>query len=739
MWIEWSIGLSLVAAILAGALCCLWIRLVEAQRERQYSEKPWRFIEEERRVVEMMGRGASLQEVLDTLTRSIEKMAPDCFCTILLLDEERRRLLRGSGGSLPEVYMNAVNGLEIGPDVGACGSAAFRNETIIVEDIATDFRFEGPRDFVMSFGLRACWSVPIRDSNHQVLGTFAMYHGHPAKPSRDRLMLVEVGAHLAGNAIERLRATQQLREYAERIDLAEHAASFGLWEITHDHFRFSDGFAALIGRKEGPRELPMEQWRAMISPDDRRQLDTYLEGTCPPDATFDLEGSVTRPDGSVRWHRVHGRPEYDGPRLKRITGASIDVTREKQMLIRLEQAMRAKSEFLANMSHEIRTPMNGLLGSVSLLVDSGVTAEQREWVDTIRSCGETLLQLVNDVLDLSKIEAGKLRLENVPFHPRELVRGALAVVAPIAAARGLVINLYIDENLPPTLTGDSQRLQQILLNLLSNAVKFTDRGSITVKVDVVGRCDSTVEVQFTVKDTGIGIPAEVQEAIFEPFTQADSSTTRRYGGTGLGLTICRQLVGLMNGRLDLESAVASGSAFRVTVLLAIAADSGSEHGGVPDSIPQSGRPLHILLAEDNPINQRVAARLLQKMGHRVDIVGDGRKAIQAAEQCVYDLILMDCQMPDIDGYQAARAICDLTGNRVPIVALTAHDSAEDRLLCREAGMVDYIAKPVSAARLFAVIEACPALPERSDLLSPTSCAPQPLITSFPKKSYPPFQ
>jgi two-component system, sensor histidine kinase len=705
MWIVWLLGL--IAVVATGVSLWLSRQLSLLRRERQESaEKAWRFIEEEQRVVELMGRGASFQEVLDTLTHSIEKMAHDCFCTILLLDEERRHLMKGSGGSLPGAYMEAVNGLAIGPDVGACGSAAFRNQTIVIEDIATDHRFEGgARDFIMSFGLRACWSVPIRDSNHQVLGTFAMYHRHPAKPTGNQLMLVEVGAHLAGNALERLRATTRLKEYAQRIDLSERAAHFGLWEVVGDRIKFSNGFAALIGQSDGTRELSLERWNAMIPEDDRARMAAAGQACLEQGCDMNIESRVMMPDGSAQWHRVHARQELKEGKVVRIVGASIDVTREKEVSLRLEQAMRAKSAFLANMSHEIRTPINGLLGSVALLLDAGVSTDQREWVDTIRSCGESLLQLLNDILDLSKIEAGKLHLEHIPFPVDQLVKGAMAVVSPMAAGRGLSLFVEVDERLPRVLVGDPQRLHQTLLNLLSNAVKFTGQGSIRLLVERRSGSESNVEVQFTVQDTGIGIPREAQEAIFEPFTQADSSTTRRYGGTGLGLTICRQLASLMQGRLELESAPGSGSTFRVIVPLEVAGDTEAVPSGVPDRIPRSSCSLHILIAEDNPINQKVAARLLEKMGHRVDIVGDGRKAIAAVEQVAYDAVLMDCQMPDIDGYTAARAISRLTMGRLPIIAMTAHASPEDRELCLEAGMADHITKPISAQRLFDLLEA----------------------------------
>jgi CheY-like chemotaxis protein/anti-sigma regulatory factor (Ser/Thr protein kinase) len=261
-----------------------------------------------------------------------------------------------------------------------------------------------------------------------------------------------------------------------------------------------------------------------------------------------------------------------------------------------------------------------------------------------------------------------------------------------------------EKDIPSTLIGDSQRLRQVLLNLLSNAVKFTERGAITIGVAVQERWENRVALRLTVRDTGIGISAKEQKAIFDPFTQADGSTTRKYGGTGLGLAICRELVVLMNGTLELESTPGVGSTFTADLCFPVA-DGATRPRHVKDRIPCSSRPLHILLAEDNPVNQRVAAVLLQKMGHQVDLVGDGRKAIAAVERSAYDLVLMDCQMPDIDGYAAARAIRKITGGSVPVVAVTAHATAEDRQLCLDAGMVDYLSKPISAERLYELLEA----------------------------------
>lgn len=494
----------------------------------------------------------------------------------------------------------------------------------------------------------------------------------------------------------------------EILELAAEAGGVGVFDLdlVRRELLGSARFMTLLGAPPGQPRLPIDQWLAMVHPEDLEYVTAAMTQSATRGQRFEVEYRLWTADDTTRWVANAGRvmSDFSGT-PRRILGTLVDITARKELEQQLLQAKTAaeaanlaKSGFLANMSHEIRTPLNGVLGMAQLLLETPLEPAQRDYVGMIASSGETLLQLLNDILDLSKVESGRLELEAVSIELRPWLQEAVALLRPAFAAKGLPLNITVGPGVPHAVTGDPVRLQQCVTNLLSNALKFTDRGQVDLRVQTQGQ-----ELRFTVQDTGIGIPAERLGRLFTAFTQVEASTTRHYGGTGLGLSIVKQLATRMGGTVGVSTREGEGSTFWFTVRL----DKETSAATAPAPSPTPGGTpflgLQVLVAEDNEVNRKVVQRRLETLGCRVLVVSDGAAAVRAWQEHQPPLLLMDCQMPVMDGYAAARAIrqMEAAGHwpRTRIVALTANVREEDRQAALAAGMDDHLGKPLETAAL----------------------------------------
>lgn len=444
------------------------------------------------------------------------------------------------------------------------------------------------------------------------------------------------------------------------------------------------------------RDVFAAQWRAgefgpngELLPEDVRAFFLHGTGTLPKSYVR------RRPNGTVLQLRVEDLPS--GGMVQSFT----DITELVAVKEAAEAAARAKSDFLATMSHEIRTPLNGILGMASLLRQTPLSADQAEYAETITNCGDVLLSVINDILDVSKLEAGKLEIAPLAFSLAKLAAAALRVVASPAKAKGLALLIEVAADLPRFVRGDEQRIRQVLLNLLGNSVKFTTRGSITLSI---ARAASGADhVRFEVADTGIGIPESAKDRLFKPFSQVDASINRRFGGTGLGLNICKQLVEAMNGVIGVTTTEGAGSTFWFELPLPATTAPDIAEAGLASVDARIG--LRILVVEDMVVNQKVARKMLESLGHLPEIAATGEDALDRVKSALYDVIFMDMQMPRMNGLEATAAIRALGGWRsdVPIIAMTANAFESDREACLAAGMNDFVAKPINVPDLVAAI------------------------------------
>ena len=542
-------------------------------------------------------------------------------------------------------------------------------------------------------------------------------------PIRDPDQEVVGAAVIARDITERKQADQALKSSEEKFRQLAETIREVFWMVSpsvDEILYVSPAYQHVWGRScESLYQNPMS-WMEAIHPDDRKRADAgvlkYTQGEAA-----ESEYRIRTPDGEEKWICDRSFPIRDqAGKLIRIVGIAEDITEQRRYEAELIQARegadaanQAKSRFLANMSHEIRTPMNGVIGMIQLLLETELTPEQKRYVTIAETSGRALLNLIDGVLDLSKIEAKKIQIERKGFCVQAAVEDVIQLLSVQSSAKGLGFRSRVSAEIPALLVGDVYRLRQVLTNLCSNAIKFTERGNVTLDVELEGRGDDEATVRFTVTDTGIGIRPEKLARIFSPFTQADDSTTRKYGGTGLGLTISKQLVELMGGSIGVDSRVGHGSVFWFTVVLAL-----PEPGQPEIASEQSGRKMEalgktprtqpdasaqILIVEDNLTNREVVLAQVRKLGYRAHAVTDGAAAVDAVEGGGYALVLMDCEMPVMDGFEATRWIRRSSHRQVPIIALTADAMPADRDRCLKEGMNDYLAKPVELRLLEEVL------------------------------------
>ncbi|MDI1327542.1 MAG: ATP-binding protein [Brevundimonas sp.] len=678
----------------------------------------------------------SLSGSLEAIVRLAEQIHLGTIVSIVLLDEARQHLRPGAAPNLPDVYNQMIGGSAIGPDANPCGTAAFGNCLVVVEDIQSDPLWAKFKSSAVELGLRACWSQPIRGLAGQVLGVIAFYHPEARLPTGEQIRSIQNLAVTASNVIEKHEA----RTYTDEIEFRLSQASSRLNEV-EEH---ADDERRSVAKREAFYGKIMEMLPAMVvvkeaitgkfvhinraaevatglssaeavgktvhelfpAEEANRSWDEDQEVILTKQVKVEQGALVTTKDLGERYWTTRKAATFEEGEPTYIVTVGEDVTEQHLLNVALRTALdaaeasgRAKSAFLANMSHELRTPLNGIVAASDILTRKCDRRDQLELLDIIRSSGETLTALLADLLDTAKIEAGELKINNETFDLRELAEFNHEKFKLQNINAGVTYELIVEEGIGGFYSGDPLRIRQVLGNFLSNAAKFTAAGKIVLSVE---RTSSGL-IRFSVSDTGMGFAPEAKGRLFDRFQQADETITRKFGGTGIGLSICRDLVELMDGTLDCESQPGRGSTFWFELPLE-SVDAPRDTSAIAAAVETPDRPLRVLIADDHPTNRKVAELMLSGMAKVVSVV-DGQEAVDAAFASHFDIILMDMQMPVMDGLTAVQRIraSSSTCRDVPIVMMTANAMREHIEASRSAGADVHLAKPITAETLFAAM------------------------------------